>query len=136
MTWDVKAGAAYVYAEDDAYDGPVTTAPLMHDPLLVNIDRKPGGALVGIEIVGIDRLDSDSLDAAWREVEDVLPEGWWIDSVSVDGYPVEMLGGARVTYTTWRAEAKGPMYADAVGSADTPAAALSALAARLRERAS
>jgi len=77
--------------------------------------------------------DSDSLDAAWTEAEAALSEGWWIARMELSGMTTEDMGGNRDRLTWWEAWARGPKDKDAKGVADTPAAALRALAAKLRE---
>lgn len=70
------------------------------------------------------RDDEDSLDAAWAEAEAALPEGWGIGiQVPPGGYPGGYEVGASGD-TEWTVQANGP----------TPAAALRALAAKLREQ--
>ena len=76
---------------------------------------------------------AESLDAAWAEVEAALPEGWWIARIELSGMTTEDMGGNRDRLTWWEAWARGPKDKDAKGVADTPAAALRALAAKLRE---
>ena len=84
--------------------------------------------------------DTDSLDAAWAEAEGELPEGWEL-RFDVGG------NGRRDLYTATASYAYSLRhYRENVGPArftpfemahaDSPAAALRELAARLRERAS
>lgn len=67
----------------------------------------------------------DSLDAAWAEAEAALSEGWTLGGV---------IHRAVARHPTWSAEAsslgEGALHAEG----DTPAAALRALTAKLRER--
>jgi len=84
--------------------------------------------------LGDARFDgSDSLDAAWAEAEAAMPEGWWMARMELSGMTTEDMGGNRDRLTWWEAWARGPKDKDAKGVADTPAAALRALAAKLRE---
>ena len=73
----------------------------------------------------------DSLDAAWSEAEAALPEGYVIESVS------RQRSWWGVDEKAWTAEAAeqadGGDWPAIFGDGDTPAAALRALAARLRE---
>ena len=81
--------------------------------------------LMGIE----DRMVlSDSLDAAWAEAEAALPKGWRLDCLSNLDPPAADEGGWNATAT---------LYEDVDidhehGQGPTPAAALRALAERLR----
>ncbi len=73
-------------------------------------------------------IPTDSLDAAWAEVEEALPKGW----------AMNVLWGT-VTKERWGAAA-GPFPSSLgdhhqFGGGSTPAAALHALAAHLREAA-
>lgn len=88
------------------------------------------GPLVIPEGMGGHYVVSDSLDAAWAEAEAALPKGWWI--VSVRRY---YFG------SSWRVDFGRPddfdpsRYIENSGpEKSTPAAALRALAAKLRER--
>lgn len=66
------------------------------------------------------------LDAAWKEAEEALPEGWWIRDVARDG---------NATLYRWQADAVGPKHwEEEYGEGSTPAAALIALAATLARR--
>ena len=69
---------------------------------------------------------TDSLGAAWAEAEAVVPEGWSLVHVMRPGLD-----------ETWGALAESDRgeYDHRVGRGPTPAAALRALAAALRERA-
>ena len=79
----------------------------------------------------VERLRSGSLDEAWAEAEAALPEGWFIGGLTNHGYRGQ---GER-----WLAQAYDGPVEDAnyrtfkAEWADTPAAALHALAAKLRE---
>ena len=80
----------------------------------------------GFEKKSIGWLDHlpDSLDAAWAEAAAALPEGLWsIEVVKTVG----ALSGPYMAGTTFGPPARGYAYAD------TPAAALRALTAKLRE---
>lgn len=69
MTYDSEAQAIYVYAIE-GYQGPIQTTSLYEDEFMVNVDRKPDGTMVGIEIVGVrleditDRSDEARIEAA------------------------------------------------------------------------
>jgi len=65
----------------------------------------------------------DSLDAAWAEAEAALPEGWQLRGVERQG--VKWLANAD--------EPRGAAWNVAHAYAETPAAVLRALAAKLRE---
>ena len=79
---------------------------------------------------------ASELDAAWAECEAALPVGWHIGGLAyllphdqetfIPGWQVDI---ARIVDGRW-AEDSSP---SPVGDGDTPAAALRALAARLRE---
>ena len=66
------------------------------------------------------------LDAAWAEAEAALPEGWYVGVQT--GHDAAYTAIAANMY--WLTESLTGTYCDG----DTPAAALRALAARLRER--
>ena len=66
--------------------------------------------------------EAESLDAAWAEAEAALPDGWHIDRLNRNG-PKD--------WTAYASEA--PHLGLEMGAHNTPAAALRALAARLRE---
>ena len=71
---------------------------------------------------------TDSLDAAWAEAEAALPEGWAIVSIfATSSAPWEWRAFAGLTVNP---ESDDPFMSWAEGP--TPAAALRALAARLR----
>lgn len=67
-----------------------------------------------------------SLGAAWAEAEAALPEGWWITALTTRGF-----GDKEWHVTAENAINQSRLSADGYGP--TPAAALSALAAKLRE---
>jgi len=77
-------------------------------------------AIGGIESEAAHQALTDSLDAAWAEAEAALPEG-------------ETLQGLSPTANGWYAHAYNAERERCDGIADTPAAALRALAAKLRE---
>ena len=73
--------------------------------------------------------EADSLDAAWQEAEAALPEGWeiWLHPyVLGDGYAAK----GRLHGLWYMANGPGPAVE---ASGPTPAAALRALAQKLRE---
>jgi hypothetical protein len=81
-----------------------------------------------------------SLDEAWKEVEDVLPEGWRIGWLARDfqdyGDGVVGVGGDWTAWAWHPDETVFLMDRDRMGveaNGPTPAAALRALAARLTE---
>jgi hypothetical protein len=87
------------------------------------------GVIRDIENEGYRIVRADSLDAAWADAEAALPEGWRIKSLSMDAPPAwQAWAGATPEEAPgvdeWEAE-----------TGSTPAAALRALAERLRERA-
>lgn len=69
----------------------------------------------------------DSLDEAWADAEAALPEGWWFTALSRghDGYVAKAHDGTVINHRVWTIEK---------GFGPTPAAALRALAVKLRER--
>jgi hypothetical protein len=71
---------------------------------------------------------SQELGAAWAEAEAALPEGWRLNGLTSVDYHVGPLT------LGWIAHAVGPSSGAIGDAADTPAAALHALAAKLRER--
>jgi hypothetical protein len=81
----------------------------------------------------LDRLDAleagATVDAAWAEVEAALPDGWYVGNLSNRPYINE-------PRRVWLAQAYEPdeRMAFTAGFGDTPAAALRALAEKLRER--
>jgi hypothetical protein len=81
------------------------------------IERKRAAAW--IDHLGVEH----ALDAAWAEAEAALPEGWHIDRLHRNG-PKD--------WTAYASEA--PYLGLEMGAHNTPAAALRALAAKLRER--
>ena len=70
---------------------------------------------------------SDSLDAAWAEAEAALPKGWVVAGLNLDLWALSR--GEQV----WVAAAGHPLDSSTFAEAPTPAAALRALAAKLRE---
>lgn len=83
---------------------------------------------------------SDSLDAAWREAEAALPKGPWMLEVVREG----AINGAVNPFTGYIIDEKPDRYIATAGNtwsadegfragASSPAAALRALAAKLRE---
>lgn len=86
-----------------------------------SIERKPQSA----------EAPADSLDAAWAEAEAALPEGWAIDGLYrvVARTSLEREWEVIVHEDDWQGDEDNHH-----GRGPTPAAALRALAARLRER--
>jgi integrase len=87
---------------------------------------------LGDQIEAIRAAFSDSLDAAWAEAEAALPEGWGLRLTKAERHAT-LPGEGRVF-----AHAKPPYGSRRPrirGEGPTPAAALRALAAKLRERA-
>ena len=76
------------------------------------------------------RIAADSLDAAWQEAEAALPEGWGM----------QLIRGANVQTGERTPDYRAISFSGTMpvtdGYGPTPAVALRALAARLRERAS
>jgi hypothetical protein len=101
-------------------DRPVSPEPCREE------EAYAAGRLAGFE-EGLDTSDLD-LGAAWREVEEVLPEGWRLAVQRTDE-----------DFDVWAATAVSPAFFDGEndddyrdGQAATPTAALLALAERLR----
>lgn len=96
------------------------------------VSRKEMRALdlaLGRADIGTAALATPPLDAAWAAAEAALPEGWRLT-----------LGRSDDDYATWSAIAVSPAFFEGEiaggwisGEGPTPAAALLALAARLRE---
>ena len=101
----------------------------------------PGNRVQYHDCPGVPPEVDDSLDAAWAEAEEALPEGWII---------CRLIGIHPMPYgEPWQAQAEpSPAYKSVLGpygrldgtmwlgtgaSGPTPAAALRALAAKLRE---
>ena len=113
---------------------------------LADMDENGHGREIMAEF---DRMVAASLDAAWAEAEAALPEGWAIGAVTrnVEGHG--RTHGQAWWCSAFRLRAGAPLLPDKAASrkswddplrrqiayGPTPAAALRALAAKLRERA-
>jgi hypothetical protein len=89
-------------------------------------------------------LPDGGLDAAWAEAEAVLPEGWWIHGIHAWSFDdmAYMVEAATAGSHYWAGKSKREKVAgtrhyapgpNAMAYGPTPAAALRALAAKLRE---
>ena len=89
--------------------------------------------LAALRESGFDVLPEQRLDTAWREVEDVLPNGWWIERLERSGTDFEFTGGRREYVDWWEAWARGPKDAEQRGAGPGPASALGSLRAVLQK---
>jgi hypothetical protein len=79
----------------------------------------------------------EGLDVAWREAEAALPEGWHVGEVKNTDYRVSTMGdGERWLVMAWEFGDNPDYRTFESAYGPTPAAALRALAARLRDAAS
>ncbi len=81
--------------------------------------------------------NTDDLGAAWAEAEAALPEGWWLHALNAWSFGdmawmVEAASAGR-PQTSYFADDKAIHGPNAVAYGPTPAAALHALAERLRD---
>jgi hypothetical protein len=105
-------------------------AATLEDAQILDMPNVGKGTLRWIRAHAPKTTAPDSLDAAWAEAEAALPEGW---SLAVDRGPLEprhVSGSACATATERTATGEGRQEK---AFADSPAAALHALAAKLQE---